>query len=122
MLVIPAIDLMNGEAVRLEKGDFAKKTVYDRKPADKAAQFAAAGARLLHVVDLAGAKAGWPVNVDAIAEICRVPGIEVELVLLDLEATFEGDEGLPAEATLVRLASLVSALYLASPELMKLRA
>jgi phosphoribosylformimino-5-aminoimidazole carboxamide ribotide isomerase len=79
MLVIPAIDLMNAEVVRLEKGDFATKTVYARKPADKAAEFAAAGARLLHVVDLDGAKAGWPVNVDAIAEICRVPGIEVEL-------------------------------------------
>lgn len=79
MLVIPAIDLMDGEVVRLEKGDFATKTVYARRPADKAEEFVRAGARLLHVVDLDGAKAGWPVNVDAIAAICRVPGVEVEL-------------------------------------------
>jgi phosphoribosylformimino-5-aminoimidazole carboxamide ribotide isomerase len=79
MLVIPAIDLMNGEVVRLEKGDFATKTVYARRPAEKADEFARAGARLLHVVDLDGARAGWPVNLDAVAAICRVPGIEVEL-------------------------------------------
>jgi phosphoribosylformimino-5-aminoimidazole carboxamide ribotide isomerase len=79
MLVIPAIDLMNGEVVRLEKGDFATKTVYARRPAEKADEFARAGARLLHVVDLDGARAGWPVNLDAVAAICRVPGIDVEL-------------------------------------------
>jgi phosphoribosylformimino-5-aminoimidazole carboxamide ribotide isomerase len=79
MLVIPAIDLMDGAAVRLEKGDFAKKTVYALRPADKAAEFARAGATLLHVVDLDGARAGWPVNLDAVGAICRVPGIEVEL-------------------------------------------
>ncbi len=90
MLVIPAIDLMGGEVVRLEKGDFATKTVYARKPADKAAEFARAGATLLHVVDLDGARAGRPVNLDAVADICRVKGIEVELgggirSLLDVE-------------------------------------
>jgi phosphoribosylformimino-5-aminoimidazole carboxamide ribotide isomerase len=79
MLVIPAIDLMDGEVVRLEKGDFKTKTVYARRPAEKAAEFAGAGAKLLHVVDLDGAKAGWPVNLDAVAAICRVPGLDVEL-------------------------------------------
>lgn len=79
MLVIPAIDLIGGEVVRLEKGDFARKTVYARHPAEKAAEFAAAGATLLHVVDLDGAKAGWPVNLDAVRAICEVPGLEVEL-------------------------------------------
>jgi phosphoribosylformimino-5-aminoimidazole carboxamide ribotide isomerase len=90
MLVIPAIDLMDGEVVRLEKGDFKTKTVYARRPADKAEEFARAGARLVHVVDLDGARAGWPVNLDAVAAICRVPGIEVELggglrTLVDVE-------------------------------------
>ena len=90
MLVIPAIDLMGGEVVRLEKGDFATKTVYARRPADKASEFARAGAKLLHVVDLDGARAGWPVNLDAVAAICRVPGLEVELggglrTLVDIE-------------------------------------
>jgi phosphoribosylformimino-5-aminoimidazole carboxamide ribotide isomerase len=79
MLVIPAIDLMDGAAVRLEKGDFATKTIYARHPEEKAAEFARAGAALVHVVDLDGAKAGWPVNFDAVRAICEVPGIEVEL-------------------------------------------
>jgi phosphoribosylformimino-5-aminoimidazole carboxamide ribotide isomerase len=79
LLVIPAIDLMDGEAVRLEKGDFATKTVYARHPAEKAEEFARAGATLLHVVDLDGARAGWPVNLDAVRAICAVPGLEVEL-------------------------------------------
>jgi phosphoribosylformimino-5-aminoimidazole carboxamide ribotide isomerase len=79
MLVIPAIDLIGGEVVRLEKGDFSTKTVYARRPADKAVEFARAGATLLHVVDLDGAKAGWPVNVDAVRDLCAVPGLEVEL-------------------------------------------
>jgi phosphoribosylformimino-5-aminoimidazole carboxamide ribotide isomerase len=79
VLVIPAIDLIGGEVVRLERGDYATKTVYARHPAEKAAEFARAGATLLHVVDLEGAKAGWPVNLDAVKAICAVPGLEVEL-------------------------------------------
>jgi phosphoribosylformimino-5-aminoimidazole carboxamide ribotide isomerase len=90
MLVIPAIDLMGGEVVRLEKGDFASKRVYAGRPASKAAEFASAGATLLHVVDLDGARAGWPVNLDAVRTICEVPGVEVELggglrTLMDIE-------------------------------------
>jgi phosphoribosylformimino-5-aminoimidazole carboxamide ribotide isomerase len=79
MLVIPAIDLMGGEVVRLEKGDFATRKAYAGRPADKAAEFVAAGATLVHVVDLDGARAGWPVNLDAVRAICQVPGAEVEL-------------------------------------------
>jgi phosphoribosylformimino-5-aminoimidazole carboxamide ribotide isomerase len=79
LLLIPAIDLMNGEVVRLQKGDFATKKVYAGRPADKAAEFAAGGARLVHLVDLDGAKAGWPVNLDAVRAVCAVPGLEVEL-------------------------------------------
>ncbi len=79
MLVIPAIDLMGGEVVRLEKGDFATKKVYSSRPAEQAAAFAAAGATLLHVVDLDGAKAGHPVNLDTVRALCAVPGLEIEL-------------------------------------------
>jgi phosphoribosylformimino-5-aminoimidazole carboxamide ribotide isomerase len=79
VILIPAIDLMGGEVVRLEKGDFASRRTYAGKPAERAAEFAAAGATLVHVVDLDGAKVGWPVNVDAVAAICRVPGLQVEL-------------------------------------------
>jgi phosphoribosylformimino-5-aminoimidazole carboxamide ribotide isomerase len=79
MLVIPAIDIMGGEVVRLEKGDFSTKKVYSRRPAEQAETFKFAGAKLLHVVDLDGAREGWPVNLDTVGAICRVSGIEVEL-------------------------------------------
>jgi phosphoribosylformimino-5-aminoimidazole carboxamide ribotide isomerase len=79
MRVIPAIDLMGGEVVRLEKGDFATKKVYSRHPAEQAEAFRRAGATVLHVVDLDGAKAGWPVNLDTVRDLCAVPGLEIEL-------------------------------------------
>jgi len=79
VLVIPAIDLMDGEAVRLEKGDFATKKVYSRHPAEQAAAFVRAGATLVHVVDLDGARAGRPNNLETVRDLCGVPGIEVEL-------------------------------------------
>jgi phosphoribosylformimino-5-aminoimidazole carboxamide ribotide isomerase len=78
MRVVPAIDLMEGCAVRLEKGDFSKKTVYSRRPAEVAAEFRVAGAKRLHVVDLDGARAGRPVNLDVVRDIAAA-GLEVEL-------------------------------------------
>jgi phosphoribosylformimino-5-aminoimidazole carboxamide ribotide isomerase len=79
MLVIPAIDLLKGQVVRLERGDYATPKVYSSRPAEQAEAFARAGARRVHVVDLDGAREGWPVNLGVVAEICRVPGLEVEL-------------------------------------------
>jgi phosphoribosylformimino-5-aminoimidazole carboxamide ribotide isomerase len=78
MLVIPAIDLLGGKVVRLKKGDFATQIVYSADPAEVAARFREAGAERIHVVDLDGARAGRPVNVDAVRAIAaeRVP-IEV---------------------------------------------
>ncbi len=78
MLVIPAIDLMDGKVVRLRKGDFATQTVYSADPAEVAARFRDAGAERIHVVDLDGARAGRPVNFDAVQAIAaeQVP-IEV---------------------------------------------
>ena len=58
MLVIPAIDLKDGQAVRLFKGDYQQKTVYSDHPEELAQTFEEAGAKLLHVVDLDGAKDG----------------------------------------------------------------
>ncbi|HET7752932.1 MAG TPA: 1-(5-phosphoribosyl)-5-[(5-phosphoribosylamino)methylideneamino]imidazole-4-carboxamide isomerase [Anaeromyxobacteraceae bacterium] len=78
MLIIPAIDLMDGCAVRLAKGDFATKTVYSDRPAEIAASFRAAGAKRIHVVDLDGARAGRPVNRDAIRAIAAA-GVEIEV-------------------------------------------
>src|SRR5919206_4325745 len=78
MLVIPAIDLMDGQVVRLAKGDFQTKTVYSADPAEVARRFQAAGAERIHVVDLDGARAGRPVNGEAVRAIAAV-GVPIEL-------------------------------------------
>ena len=56
--IIPAIDLLNGQAVRLQKGDYNKKTIYNHNPLEEAQKFKAAGFNHIHVVDLNGAKSG----------------------------------------------------------------
>jgi phosphoribosylformimino-5-aminoimidazole carboxamide ribotide isomerase len=72
--LIPAIDLLNGEAVRLSQGRYDEATVYDSDPANVARGFAKAGIRRLHVVDLEGAKAGRPVQGDAVQRILAEMG------------------------------------------------
>jgi phosphoribosylformimino-5-aminoimidazole carboxamide ribotide isomerase len=67
--VIPAIDLKGGQVVRLLHGDMSKATVYGEDPGKTARRFEEAGAELIHIVDLDGAIAGTPRNVDAIARI-----------------------------------------------------
>ncbi|HET7677037.1 MAG TPA: 1-(5-phosphoribosyl)-5-[(5-phosphoribosylamino)methylideneamino] imidazole-4-carboxamide isomerase [Candidatus Limnocylindrales bacterium] len=67
--ILPAIDLRAGRVVRLVEGDFERETVYEGEPAAAAAAFAAAGARWLHVVDLDGARAGRPCQLDQVAAI-----------------------------------------------------
>jgi phosphoribosylformimino-5-aminoimidazole carboxamide ribotide isomerase len=69
VILYPAIDVRGGQAVRLLRGDYARETVYDADPADAAKRWAGEGAEFLHVVDLDGAKAGSPQNLDAIARI-----------------------------------------------------
>ncbi len=69
MYIYPAIDLYGGKAVRLYKGDYAQMTVYSDDPAQVAGAFAAAGAQYIHLVDLEGAKAGRPANLDTIRAI-----------------------------------------------------
>ncbi|MBS1861571.1 MAG: 1-(5-phosphoribosyl)-5-[(5-phosphoribosylamino)methylideneamino]imidazole-4-carboxamide isomerase [Actinobacteria bacterium] len=69
MILYPAIDVRDGHAVRLVEGDYDRETVYDADPLDAALRFAEAGVRVLHVVDLDGAKAGKPVNLDQVRRI-----------------------------------------------------
>jgi phosphoribosylformimino-5-aminoimidazole carboxamide ribotide isomerase len=69
MILYPAIDILGGNAVRLTKGDFAAKKVYDDDPLDAARNWVAEGARFLHVVDLDGAKAGRPANLEHLRRI-----------------------------------------------------
>ena len=60
MRIFPAIDLIDGKAVRLLRGDYNQKTVYSDNPAEVALSFATAGARYLHLVDLDGANRVYP--------------------------------------------------------------
>ncbi|MCL2372643.1 MAG: 1-(5-phosphoribosyl)-5-[(5-phosphoribosylamino)methylideneamino]imidazole-4-carboxamide isomerase [Defluviitaleaceae bacterium] len=79
MIIIPAIDLIGGEAVRLVKGDYGQKTVYSSKPEELAGQFEAMGAKYLHVVDLEGAKGGGTANLETIRKIRAALSIPMQL-------------------------------------------
>jgi phosphoribosylformimino-5-aminoimidazole carboxamide ribotide isomerase len=79
VILFPAIDLKNGEAVRLEQGDMARATVFNTNPAAQAKAFEAQGFEWLHLVDLDGAFAGKPVNALAVAQILKSVKIPVQL-------------------------------------------
>jgi phosphoribosylformimino-5-aminoimidazole carboxamide ribotide isomerase len=79
MILFPAIDLKDGVVVRLEQGDMARVTVFNRDPAAQAHEFEAEGFRHLHVVDLDGAFAGKPRNAGAIERILETVGLCVQL-------------------------------------------
>jgi phosphoribosylformimino-5-aminoimidazole carboxamide ribotide isomerase len=79
MILYPAIDLKDGQAVRLYKGDFAQMTVFDTNPAARAASFEAMGFEYLHVVDLDGALKGAGANREAIAAIRASTTIPMQL-------------------------------------------
>jgi phosphoribosylformimino-5-aminoimidazole carboxamide ribotide isomerase len=74
----PAIDMFGGKAVRLVKGDFDAKKVYDEDPLSAASKWVQAGAKRLHVVDLDGAKAGRPANLDHVGRIVKELGVPVQ--------------------------------------------
>jgi phosphoribosylformimino-5-aminoimidazole carboxamide ribotide isomerase len=76
--IIPAIDMIGGKCVRLTKGDYETKKVYADSPVDMAKRFADYGVRRLHLVDLDGAKAGAPVNLSILEEICSQTSLEVD--------------------------------------------
>jgi phosphoribosylformimino-5-aminoimidazole carboxamide ribotide isomerase len=79
VILFPAIDLKNGLAVRLEQGDMARATVFNRDPAEQARIFAAQGFQYLHLVDLDGAFAGRPMNAAAVERILAAVQIPVQL-------------------------------------------
>ena len=79
MILFPAIDLKNGECVRLVRGDMEQATVFNADPAAQAKDFESQGFGYLHVVDLDGAFAGRPVNADAVERILAVTGMQVQL-------------------------------------------
>jgi phosphoribosylformimino-5-aminoimidazole carboxamide ribotide isomerase len=79
VILFPAIDLKNGEAVRLQQGDMARATVFNRDPAAQAQAFERQGFEYLHIVDLDGAFAGKPVNAQAVDRILAAVKIPAQL-------------------------------------------
>jgi phosphoribosylformimino-5-aminoimidazole carboxamide ribotide isomerase len=79
VILFPAIDLKNGECVRLLRGDMAEATVFNTDPAAQARAFAEQGFEYLHVVDLDGAFAGEPVNADAVRRILSELTVKMQL-------------------------------------------
>lgn len=79
MYLLPAIDILGGKAVRLQKGDYAKVTVYNDDPVSQARAFAQAGAEWVHVVDLDGARSGIPENAVIVERIVAESGLKVEV-------------------------------------------
>ena len=78
MILLPAVDIRDGRAVRLRRGDFADETVYADDPLEAARSWVEAGARQLHVVDLDGARSGAPVNLEHLERIVRELGVPVQ--------------------------------------------
>ena len=77
--IIPAIDLRGGKCVRLYQGDYARETVYSKKPVDVAERWVSQGARRIHVVDLDGAKQGTPENLSVTSEIISSVPVPIQL-------------------------------------------
>ena len=78
MILLPAVDIRDGKAVRLRQGYFDQETVYADDPLEAARSFVEAGARYLHVVDLDGARDGEPANLDHLGRIARDAGVPVQ--------------------------------------------
>ena len=79
MIILPAIDLFDGKAVRLYKGDYANMTVYSEHPEEIAVDFKNCGAEWIHVVDLEGAKDGTTPNLDVVEKIVKASGLKCEI-------------------------------------------
>lgn len=79
MLILPAIDIRGGKCVRLVQGDYAQETIYEEDPVAVAKGFVEQGAEWIHIVDLDGAKAGQPVNLDIVERIAKETSAKVEL-------------------------------------------
>lgn len=79
MILLPAIDIIDGKAVRLLQGDFAQRTDYDSDPLEAARRWVDSGARALHVVDLDGARTGTPANIWHIERIASTLSVPVQV-------------------------------------------
>lgn len=76
--IIPAIDIIGGECVRLTQGDYTRKTVYYKNPVDAACRYEDAGMRRIHLVDLDGAKVSEPENLRVLEDVARRTGLDIQ--------------------------------------------
>ena len=122
MILYPAIDIRDGRAVRLTQGDYAREVEYDSDPVVAARRWADAGARWLHVVDLDGARAGEPVNLEHVRRIVAAVSIPIQLGggLRDSkkveEAISSGAERVVLGTAAVRDPEMAAAIAAAHPE------
>ena len=79
MILLPAVDILEGKAVRLSQGEFDQRTVYDADPLEAARRWVSQGARSLHVVDLDGARSGAPVNLEHVRRIVAEAEVPVQV-------------------------------------------
>ena len=105
MIIIPAIDIINGKCVRLTKGDYAQQKIYKDDPVEVARQFAGAGLQRLHVVDLDGAKGGKIKNMAVLENIAAATSLVIDFGggiknISDVEAVFN------AGASMVTIGSM----------------
>jgi phosphoribosylformimino-5-aminoimidazole carboxamide ribotide isomerase len=94
VILYPAIDIRGGRAVRLVQGDYDRETAYDADPVDAARRWAGEGAEFLHVVDLDGAKAGAPQNLEAVRRIAAAVDCPIQVggglrEMASVDAVFE---------------------------------
>lgn len=112
--IIPAIDIIGGKCVRLSQGDYNRQTSYSTTPTEMAMRFAEAGVKRLHLVDLDGAKAGNPCNLNVLEQIADLGIIDIEWgggikSLEGLESVFNAGAG----------HAIIGSLAVRNPELME---
>jgi phosphoribosylformimino-5-aminoimidazole carboxamide ribotide isomerase len=115
VILYPAIDIRGGQAVRLLQGDYERETTYDADPVDAARRWAGEGAEFLHVVDLDGARAGQPRNLDAVRRIAAAVGCPMQVGgglrdMVSVEAMLEAG----AERVVIGTAALRDPEFLAA--------
>jgi phosphoribosylformimino-5-aminoimidazole carboxamide ribotide isomerase len=79
LIFLPAIDIIDGLCVRLTEGDYSRRSDYGLSPADAALDFEKQGAQWIHIVDLDGAKAGHPINLEAILKVRETVSVRIEV-------------------------------------------
>jgi phosphoribosylformimino-5-aminoimidazole carboxamide ribotide isomerase len=127
--VIPSIDLLKGQVVRLERGDYDRKTVFSDDPLGVAREFEGQGATRLHIVDLEGAASGEPANRIAVSEIIQSVGIPVQvaggirsieaaedLLALGADRVVLGTKALTDESFLLRAVAALGSHLVIAPD------